>query len=164
MCFSKRKFSKKFPKNYSGALGEYWGALGGTREAGTWGYSGALREYLGIPGHSGSSGEYSGVLVFQKKFQKITTFICFVKLFLSKKLFFEGTTFLIKISLHIFSKKFVLKNYFSEKLLRQICFSKISFFRQISKKYRKKSDFKQNLTIFFQKKGFQTTFFSKNFQ
>jgi hypothetical protein len=57
-----------------------------------------------------------------------------------------------------------LKNYFSEKLLRQFFFPKYLFSGKFQKKYRKKSDFKQNLTIFFQKKGFQTTFFSKNFQ
>ena len=90
--FFKKKFSKKFPKNYSGALGEYWGALGGTREAGTWGYSGALREYLGV---LWALGEFLGVLggtcfsnnVFSKNYENyfFSETFSFQKTFFSKE-------------------------------------------------------------------------------
>ena len=165
MCFSKKSSQKNFQKitrGHSASTGEHSGVPGRQVLGGTRGHSGNTWEYSG---HSGSSWEYSGVLVFQIIFfSKNYENYFFRKLFLSKKLFFQRNNIFKKISLHIFSKKIVLKNYFSEKLLRQFFFPKYLFSGKFQKKYRKKSDFKQNLTIFFQKKGFQTTFFSKNFQ
>jgi hypothetical protein len=76
MCFSKKKFSKKFQK----LLGEDLGALGGTREH--LGVLGAPGEFLGVIGGTCFSNNF-----FFKKLGKYFL----AKLFLPKNIFFKGT-------------------------------------------------------------------------
>ena len=127
-CVFQKKVLKKISKKLLGGTRR---VLGSTRGYPGGRYLGVLGGTPGIPGNTWPLGEFLGVLggtcfsnnFFSKNYENYF----FRKLFLSKKLFFQRNNIFKKISLHIFSKKIVLKNYFSEKLLRQFFFQNIFF-------------------------------------